>query len=504
MFKFKPREQYYLIKLFYNLFIHKTIIVLVGAKGTSLAALDNNKIIDTHFIGLSDQQNFSKYQQYFNKYKNYAIFFLLDNNDCNVKRELIPILQSVVKFNPAEQFINSHIPPADISAYNVYNISSVNGEVWNTMICTLPASAPSFTLIEQVISSNLNFGGIYFLNLEYQSIIQHILLKTNNLKFNEYLQIFSSITDSGGIKFVIKHKNEIIAIKNTEYPIDKSEIYIQGMIEQQISDYLISFKSYITRFELKVCLIFLLTDSIKTLVSQSNFDEHPVIILTPPDLIIPVNKRTFKFLDNAIIELFAESKSFLALNKSIKSITQLNLLNRIVFKPFIAIVILLIGLLLNIKLNIWQNQNNTLELNTKYYEISNEYTNLKQRYPNISDITNLADLYSLESFLKIPVILPFDSLDNFLQNLDKDVELNKISFSILNTNNIVSSSNIEFKMELKFPKKDDLIGKNLVEEHIERLRTKFPKFKFNYIRILEPINERESSFFHVIITIKEN
>ena len=69
------------------------------------------------------------------------------------------------------------------------------------------------------------------------------------------MQIFVVILDSCGIKIVAKYKQDIRIIKNIEYPFDKSDMYVQGTIEQEVNDCLISLKAYIKRVNLKVCMI---------------------------------------------------------------------------------------------------------------------------------------------------------------------------------------------------------------------------------------------------------
>lgn len=86
----------------------KSIIIFVGSNGTYLAAIKRNNCVDSLFVPLEDQDNLELYKYFFKKYKEFYVFFLYDDKACELKHELVPVLQSVVKVNPVEKFIEEH------------------------------------------------------------------------------------------------------------------------------------------------------------------------------------------------------------------------------------------------------------------------------------------------------------------------------------------------------------------------------------------------------------
>ena len=55
-----------------------------------------------------------------------------------------------------------------------------------------------------------------------------------------------------------------------EYPKDKSDMYVQGTIEQTITDKLIYYKSFIEKLNLQTCVITLSDKKLKTYLVRWN------------------------------------------------------------------------------------------------------------------------------------------------------------------------------------------------------------------------------------------
>lgn len=466
-----PKVQVFIKRLhkFIAYFLYRrNIIILIGDKGTFLCALVHNKVVGNLFVSAEKQNELDSYKEFFAKFKKHYVFFLLSGSECQLRHELVPVLHSIVKTNPVEKFIEEYFPPDYIVGYNVYNINTRPSEVWNTLIVSSPYTPPLSKLLENLLASNTQkFGGVYFLSLELQTIIDKIIKNVENNKYSEYLQIFVCILNTSGIKLVVKHQGNIISKQTLDYPADKSDSYIQGIIEQEVEDCLISCKNYIDNLALKVCIIFIVDQNLKLLLEQSNFAGHPVICI--------VNSGEFdnKFSDGMIVKLFNEQKSFLASNQYLESIAKLNLISSLVFKPLITIVIILIFAASVIKVKTIANYKKLDLLNSHYFSTEQDYYNVKQTYPYLQNTTNLADLYVFESLLQMPVPIPFDLLENFLTSLPPDLHLEEIKWQRLDLDNTLSSSNqyIQIEMSLK------LIANNmLIEEATKLLEQKIVNF----------------------------
>lgn len=488
-------------------FLYKrNIIILIGDKGTFLCALIHDKIVDTLFVSAENQDNLDSYKEFFGKFKNYYVFFLLNGSACEVRHDIVPVLHSIVKTNPVEKFIEEYFSIDDIVAYNVYNINTKYSEVWNTLLVSTPYTPPLSKLLENLLASKRQkFGGIYFLALEWKTIIDKIVKNVENNKYSEYLQIFVCILSTNGIKLVVKHQGNIISIQTFDYPADKSDLYIQGIIEQEVEDCLISCKSYIDSLTLKVCIILIVDQSLKLLLEQSSFGEHPVICKSSSVL-----GDNSKFSDAMVVKLFNEQKSFLASNKYLESIAKLNIISSLIFKPFITIIIVLIFAACAIKIKTVANYKKLDLLNSHYFSAEQDYYNVKQTYPYIQNTTNLADLYVFEALLQIPVPTPFDSLEKFLTNLPPNLHLEEIKWQRSDLDNTLLSSNQYIKIEilLKFIVSDMLVedATQLLKQEVANFSKIFSNMDINFTIFTDQILELPNRVVipaEVIITKKK-
>lgn len=458
----------------------KNIIILIGDKGTFLCALVHHKVVGSLFVSAEKQNELDSYKEFFAKFKKHYVFFLLSGSECQLRHELVPVLHSIVKTNPVEKFIEEYFPADDIVSYTVYNINTKPSEVWNTLIVSSTYTPPLSKLLENLLESDSKkFGGVYFLSLELQTIINKIVKNVENNKYSGYLQIFVCILNSSGIKLVVKHQGNIISKQTFDYPSDKSDLYIQGIIEQEVEDCLISCKNYIDSLALKVCIILIVDQNLKLLLEQSSFGGHPVICKSNDIL-----GKNNKFSDGMIVKLFNEQKSFLASNQYLESIAKLNIISSLVFKPLITIMIVLIFVASVIKVKTVANYKKLDLLNSHYFSTEQDYYNVKQSYPYLQNATNLADLYVFESLLQMPVPMPFDLLEKFLTTLSPNLHLEEIKWQRLGLDNTLSSSNqyIQIEMSLKLIANDMLIEEatKFLEQEIANFSEIFSNRDINF------------------------
>lgn len=505
MLKINLRKFENLVSLVHNsLAAKKSIIIFVGSSGTYLGAIKRNVCVDSLFIPLEDRDNLELYKYFFKKYKGFYIFFLYDDEACELKHELVPVLQSVVKVNPIEKFIEEHYQSSDIIAHHVYNISTKNGEVWDSLIVKAPYAPPLSDLLNYVLENSLKFSGIHFLNLEYITIINKILEKTNKLELSNHLQIFTYITKVNSIKFIVKHKENIISLKTVPYPVDRTELYVQGIIEQEVSDYTISLKNYVLKNSLKICVICLVNSSLKDLLQQSKFEPHEVLIASNNEISATRNLSAEGFSDSVIAELFANNKTYPAFNKSVKSITQANVVNFLIFKPLLGFIVTLVIILANLKFLTVKNIKNIEVLDTQSFQVIEEYRNVRQKYPDIKNVANLADLYSLTALLKVPVLAPFDFLESFVKDLPADIYLNKISWILNDPNNSLYIENyINIVVNFKYIKTDISVDETLanLNSYINHLKENFKSFTISYTYSGEPLNTLNRVIVPVTLTV---
>jgi len=480
----------------------KHIIVLIGNNGVVLNALLNDKVIDSLFIPGADKDNLDCYKAFFNKFKKFSVFFLLDNSDCKVRHDILPVLQTIVKTDPVEKFVQEYFDKYDIVAYYIYNVITQPNESWHALIVSTSFKPPLSKLIEYTLTSKLlKFGGVYFLALEFKVIIDRIIKNIENNKYANHLQILVLNLKENGIKLVVKHQSNIISVQTIEYPEDKSEEYIQGVIEQAVADCLIYLKSYLNNFKLEVCIIFAVENSLAKLLEQSRFDNHQVICSSNNKALDAFAQSPFS--DEIILKLFTKSKNFLATNDYLKIIARISFSNSLIFKPLIAIIVVLTVVATVTKIRTLQNYRQLRAITEQNYDIKQQYYSLKQQYPYINNAANLVDLYTLEVLLRIPVPPPFDILEKFILTLDQKFDIDEINWQRLNLDNILVLSSQYLKMEILLKFKSDKLSieeaEKSLSENIEKLHDVFKDMEINYVIFHEQIIDLYNH--HVVIPL---
>jgi len=466
--------------------LKKNIIVFLGNKGLFLSAFSSDKLLDKLFIPFEEQIYLSLYKNFLNKFPKSDVYFLLDGSECKMRHDQIPILQSIVKIDPIKQFIDGYFDKEDIVAHCVYEIVSQPSEIWSALIMSCPLKASLSNIVSCVIENRfLNFKGMYFLALELQVIINKIIQNIENNKYAEYFQICAFVTQASGIKFIIKHKNNIITIKNVEYPFDKTASYVQGIIEQEINDCFILFKNYISNLNKEVCIILIVDEELKALLEKTNFEDHPIVFIPSNDILNKPNLEDNRLIDTNISKLFLEYKNFPASNNYFKSIKKLSAVKNLTFRLSGTLLIILILVACIIKYNTNQNYKDINFINEKYYVTNQEYDNIRYKYPYIKNTTSLADLYVVEKLLEAPVPLPFELLEKLIITLNSSFKVKEIKWELTNIDNIllVSKRHLLIKLLLNYNTQGISVDESIkmLDDHMKNVKSKLSYLYIDYV-----------------------
>jgi len=499
----------FFVKLFNNIFHRKKLIIFIGKNGTTMAALKWQQVQDSIFIEHDDENNKKKYRRFLKKYKKFHITFLLDHKECTLKHEIIPILSSIIKTNPVDKFITENYKSEDIVAYSIYEINNHHGEVWNICIASSPFQKPVSNILKYVINNSFKYSGMYFLSLEFKTIIEKILQKTHNAACTNHLQIFVTITQSSDIRVIVKYKQDIMDEQIIDYPYDKSDMYIKGTIEQAVSDKLLFYKEYIKKLNLQICVIFLVDTPLKVLLSELTFDESKIIAISGNDIHTSSSNvyEEQRFQDSILIEQFDSFNTHLALNQSLKSITKLTLINSVIFKPLLAIMFGLAITLAALKYQTIVIQSKTSDLNQKYYSLSEAYREIQKRHPDLENISDLVDLYNLKNIINTTSITPLKHLKNLLSIKQSGLKITNISWNLQIPQSIDSSKrrlNITVDLIYKGQHQSMVHGIEIINGYVNHLRSVFQDYNIVYFRDTENITQiAKKVIIPANITIKE-
>jgi len=482
----------FIVNLLNYLFRKKNITIFLGKNGITLFVMKKNQVQDSVFIEYGAEKYYQKYRKFLSGYKGYYVKFLLDHKECQLNHEMLPVLSSLIKINPVDKFIAEKYKPEDIVAYNVYEVNNQNGEVFNTCIATTPFSPPLSDLLEHSIKKSFKYSGIYFFSLELGIIIDRILQSSGETEYLDALQIFTVITQTSNIRIIVKYKNNIMSEKTVEFPYDKSDMYLIGTIEQAISDKLLFYKQYIKTLNKQPCIIFLVDTTLKQLITQLKFENCQTLALSADDLGLQSHHSNNRFQDNVLIELFNKLATHLASNKPLKSITKLTLVNRAAFKPIIAIISGMILTLCFLKYHAIKVQSEADGLNKQYYKLAEEYRQIKKRNPNLSNVSDLLEMYNLQNIIARKSSTPFEHYKILTLTQHENLKIDKLSWKLLNPvlvdfpqSDLVISIDISYKG----PVDSALTGIELINGYANHIKTHFKNFRVLFTKDSDNIKD---------------
>lgn len=480
----KTQSKWSVVTSFINRFLHnKRLVIFIGKNGVKIIAYNRDQIVNNMFSHCDNEAEIAACQEFLIAYKKFGVLILLDSPECQIKHEFMPMLHSIIKFNPAQKFIDDNYQPENIVAYNVYNIDHTNGEVWETVIASSPYTNITNKFIEFVISESFKLEGVYFLALEFEPIINTILMEKKVVDEDHSLQIFVTITQASGIKLATKHKKNILDETTVQFPSDKSDLYILGVMSSAIEDRLIKYKSYIHGLDLKVCLIFFCNKLIGDVILEKlpDLQKYEMVIYTTEAPALP--DQSHHFQDHKLLELFMKHKTYLAANKLIKLITKLLTVNSVIFKPLLLILIGIVAVLGMLKYRTILVQKETIELNNKYYLLSEKYRSVKKRHPEVENINNLTDLYSLQKILSIETDTPCELLRKILLLQSEEVKFDNIHWYSENediSNLAENRKALVIQVEYTDPKKDIKVATGVLSDYINQVKAIFKGYNVTY------------------------
>lgn len=421
----------YAFTLINSLFHRKNLLVFLGKNGATIGAFKRDVLQDSIYANYNSDRYNGDCRNFIQRYKNYSVTFLLDNKEAELHHEMLPILSSLIKSNPVEKFISEKYKPDDIVAYNVYEITNSGGEVWNTTIALSPFCPPLSDILEYAIKKSYKYDGVYFLSLEIRQIINRILKISDNSEHLDKLIFFTVITKNSQIRIFVKYKDNVMSEQTFELPLDKSDMYVIGVIEQALSDKLLYYKEYITTLKTPPCMVFLIDDTLKELIPQLKFQDIEKLAFTQKELGLSEKCLDGKFQDLALLELLDHLETNLGSNKPLKAITKYTLLDAVIFKPIIAIIIAMVIYLSFIKYQIININSDTKDLNNQYYKLAQDYRDIKKRNPDISNISDLLEVHNLDNVSARISASPYNDLNYIIANNNSYLKIKRISWKLI-------------------------------------------------------------------------
>lgn len=455
-------------------FSKKHIVIFIGDKQFGISVFRQDKLIDYILID-QDSDIINQDIDFLAKFPGYKIFFVLDTSNIEMHHSDIPVSEGIVYQNPITKFIASKFDSNVLVAYNVYNITRADQEIYNSIFAVTKASDILLKLINYTTFNGFDVNGVYFFALNAPWMVANIEKTLSLSEVNHPLYIFVTVTSISRIRVLILANDDVMHSEIIDYPEDKGDAYIQGTIEQVVIDSLISLKNYIHHKKVEPVLMILVNDSLKTLLLDSKFTVDKTIILSEADFKIQYPKSHSKtHLTNHIISYFLNQKTqYHASNEVIGEYLRLKGINKFLSIPWYILISILFVALISLTIKDLIEANKTNDINAKFYSLSQNYRKSRSQYPDIENLEDVVSLCYAEQELSIEQKLPFDTIKMLLSSISSNFNLNtlyweyydqkaylisKVRYQINRSNDVeacIAKLNSDMEdLKLKMPDKD--------------------------------------------------
>lgn len=467
----------------YDKLTRSSIHFFIGDSGVCLYYFKNKKLIDSYYCDYENLSHNDNFPEFIKKYKNSDAKIIICSKDINIDHENLTLIDTFGKVNPIEKYCENNFHKDDLYSYRIYQIISENATTWKTVINWIPLNEVIDKCLNFINDNYISLTGVYLYPVIIQDIAKILALK-NEINLDDYIYSTVSVNKISGINITINHNDNILYNEIIEYPKEESDEYIQGVIEQSLSDAWIKFKAYIEEANVEKINVFILPNNLKKLIKNTDFQVKNNIF----DENIESLESDDTFSDYKIMSYFIQKSHTKAWSRELKIYYLYNQINSILFKPIYLMLIITILYAGNIKLNDFFEQKEISQIYHKYFSVDQSISEISKDYQDINT-KQLADLYNLSKELSVTKNIPFDFIKDFLSFANDYIEINTINWENLGkTRNIY---NIDFDLLIDQTNKDNRL--RLVENIIDSLKDKYNSYEIDLQRISDFKDETKNN-----------
>lgn len=468
------------IQYIYEKITRSRLIFMIGDRGINVLYYKKNILIESYFCPLGELTSNKGFEEFLKQHAKADAKFIVNFKEITLQHEALPVFEGLAKIDPVEKYCDTHFHKSDLYTSKVYSITRDQADIWKAVIIWIPVTTVIERCLDLVKQNNITLAGVYFQSVSLQSIAAYIC-RDANINISEYIYAVVSVTSEAGITITINHGNNILASIICEYPLDKSAEYIQGVIEQNLADMWLKFKTYTNEHALKKLNIFILPKNLKTLISAQTYEVENSLFAKDEE------ENTDIFADSLFIKYFRKSDQTQATSKELKGYYRYHLINNVIFKAAYASILMILLYGAYIKKEIMYYNKLTSSTYTQYSEIIENIRLQAQNFPTVLNVAQLADLYNIDNQLVNDTPLPFELIKDFLALSDNSFTLNKVNWNIDD-----STEDVIFHIDFEvFVNRTDS-AQNLenINKFIKDLEQKHPGLKIQLQRINnDAINE---------------
>lgn len=393
---------------------------IIGDTRIDVLSYKNKNLVESYSCEIANISSDTEFQKFLEKNRNSNAKFIINSKEIKLEHESLPVIDSIGKIDPIEKYCASNLHSTDICSYKVYSIIKGQAEIWKGVICWIPLTETIQKCLYLIKENGIAFEAVYFYNFCVQQIATDISW-ANKVNLSEYMYTTISISKSSGVVITLNNQGNILSEVRCDYPVDKSLEYLQGVVEQNVSDIWLKFKALTSETEVKKANIFIIPDKLKDLLEKSKSEVECNLFAQNID----EDEDSIK----ALVRYFAKSKQQDGVSYEIKSYQRYQFINSLFFIPYCAVMLFMLVYIAYLKFSVYQLDRTSSELYNNYSKVSEEIRSNAQNFPEIANISQLADLYNLRSQLTEKKPLPFGIIEDFLRIANNDLEVNKISWS---------------------------------------------------------------------------
>ena len=121
-----------------------------------------------------------------------------------------------------------------------------------------------------------------------------------------------------------------------------------------------------------------------------------------------------------------------------------------------------------------------MRVNNQYYLLSEQYRNIKKRYPEINNITNLVELYNLEKLVSVKSLNPSDFLKKLFSINTPNIEVISINWYTEDIN--VNNKKILLTFDLVYlsEKKERKVAEDAFRDCVNKITMLFQDYQVTY------------------------
>jgi len=149
-------------------------------------------------------------------------------------------------------------------------------------------------------------------------------------------------------------------------------------------------------------------------------------------------------------------------------------------KPLFLVIIGIIAFLIYLKYHSILVQQETIELNNKYYSVSEKSRSIKKHYPEVENISNLTNFYNLQTIISIKLPTPFDSLRKLFSLSNPNIKIINVNWYVEDANFTDKKTLMSVDILYVSNKKDSNDVKQVLQDYVTSLRSVFQDYYINY------------------------